>query len=106
MRLSSIAKHSRGGSGSALSLAIGDEIRRRRLSRGLSQAQIGGPMTRAFVSAVENGRSVPSVPALALITDRLGIPLDEFFSGVHSRMTRVYNPGHEDHEDPSARRRR
>lgn len=63
-------------------------------------------MTRGFVSAVERGRSVPSVPALALITDRLGVPLDEFFGGVHQRMTQVYTPGHEDDQDSPARRRR
>jgi len=46
------------------------------------------------------------VPALALITDRLGVRLDEFFGGVHRRMTQVYTPGHEYDQDPPPRRRR
>ena len=100
MRMSSIAKHQRAGSGSALCRAIGDELRARRLSNGLTQSELGRPMTRAYVSAVEHGRAVPSLPALAILTDRLGTPMDEFFEGVHRRMTEVYNRGHEYHPDP------
>jgi transcriptional regulator with XRE-family HTH domain len=106
MRKSSIDKQTRGGAGSPLSLAIGRELRRRRRAEGLTQAALGEPLTRAFVCAVERGHAVPSIPALALLADRLGIALDEFFRGVNDQMTGVYSPAHGNGEDPTSRRRR
>jgi len=106
VRKSSIAKHKRAGAGSELSVAIGRELRRQRQARGMTQAALGAPLTRAFVSAVETGRTVPSLPALVLLADRLGLALDDFFFGVKVQMTVLYNPGHEHHEDPTSRRRR
>jgi transcriptional regulator with XRE-family HTH domain len=67
---------------------------------------VGAPLTRGFVSAVERGRTVPSIPALALLADRLEIPLDDFFSGVKSDMTVLYNRGDERRPHPSSGRRR
>jgi transcriptional regulator with XRE-family HTH domain len=106
VRKSSIAKHHRAGAGSELSVAIGRELRLQRRARGLTQAALGAPLTRAFVSAVETGRTVPSLPALALLADRLEVPLDDFFVGVKVQMTVLYNPGHELDQDPTSRRRR
>jgi transcriptional regulator with XRE-family HTH domain len=77
-----------------LGLAIGTELRARRVKAGLTQAAVGAPLTRAFVSSVERGHTVPSIAALALLTDRLGIDLGVFFEGVNDHMTRVYSPGH------------
>jgi transcriptional regulator with XRE-family HTH domain len=106
VRESTIHKHSRAGAGSHLATAIGAELRRRRVDAGLTQAVLGTPLTRGFVSAVEHGRAVPSIPALALLADRLGITLDEFFLGVHSEMTTTYNGGHEHHSNAPSRHRR
>jgi transcriptional regulator with XRE-family HTH domain len=106
VRKSSIAKHDRGGPGSSLRLAIGQELRRRRVEAGLTQAALGDPFTRAFVSAVESGQAVPSITALALLVDRLGAPLTDFFSGVNDQMTGVYNAGHGADPNPSPRRGR
>ena len=106
MQKSSIPKHARAGPGSSQSLAIGRELRRRRVSAGLTQQALGDPFTRAFVSAVERGHAVPSIPALALLTDRLGTSLATFFDGVNEQMTGVYNLGHGNGEDPTSRRRR
>jgi transcriptional regulator with XRE-family HTH domain len=87
--------------------AIGRELYRRRRAKGLTQALLGEPLTRAFVSAVERGHTVPSIAALALLTDRLETGLDDFFRGVNEQMTRVYTPAHEHHDpDPTSRRRR
>ena len=62
--------------------------------------------TARFVSAVERGHTVPSVAALALLTDRLETGLEEFFRGVNEQMTRVYTAAHEHHDtDPTSRRR-
>jgi transcriptional regulator with XRE-family HTH domain len=106
VRTSSIAKHARAGAGSPLSLAIGRELRRQRRAKGLTQASLGAPLTRGFVSAVERGKTIPSIPALALLADRLRVPLDVFFSGVNRDMTVLYNRRHESRPDAPARRRR
>jgi DNA-binding transcriptional regulator YiaG len=68
-------------------VALGLELRDRRRGSGLTQEALGVPLTKAFVSAVEHGRTVPSLPALRLMTDRLGIPLGEFFRAVDRRST-------------------
>jgi transcriptional regulator with XRE-family HTH domain len=107
VRASSISKHRRAGTGTPLAVAIGRELHRRRTAKGLTQASLGEPLTRAFVSAVERGHTVPSIASLALLTDRLGTRLEDFFRGVNEQMTRVYTPAHEHHHpDPSSRRRR
>jgi hypothetical protein len=72
----------------------------------LTQATLGEPMTRAFVSSVERGRTVPSLPALALFVDRLGTSLGEFFLGVQSHMTATYTSAHERSPNPSTGDRR
>jgi transcriptional regulator with XRE-family HTH domain len=88
-------------------LAIGRELRRRREARGLTQASLGSPLTRGFVSAVERGRTMPSIPALALLADHLEMALDDFFSGVKIEMTVLYNPDRERRRpNPTPRRRR
>jgi transcriptional regulator with XRE-family HTH domain len=106
VRTSSISKQLRAGTGTPLAAAIGREVHRRRKARGLTQAALGEPLTRGFVSAVERGHTVPSVAALALLTDRLETGLEEFFRGVNEQMTRVYTAAHEHHDtDPTSRRR-
>jgi DNA-binding transcriptional regulator YiaG len=67
--------------------ALGLELRAQRRSRGLTQEALGAPLSKGFVSAVEHGRAVPSLSALRLMTDRLGVPLGEFFRGVDRRST-------------------
>ena len=105
MQSSSISKQTRAGPGSPLSLAIGAELRRRRLALGMTQASLGRPLTRAFVCGVERGHTVPSVSALALLVDRLDVSLTEFFRGVNDEMTPVYTRGHERRSHPTSRRR-
>lgn len=100
MGKSSISKHFPPDRRSALAEAIGAELRHLRRRRGLTQGELGGPFTRGFVSAVELGYTIPSVPALVTLTERLGIDLDDFFWGVNQRWTRVYTAPHEDHSHP------
>jgi transcriptional regulator with XRE-family HTH domain len=106
VRKSTIRKHDVGRRDGPLASAIGFELRRHRVEAGLTQTTLGEPLTRAFVSAVERGHVVPSLPALALLVDRLGLSLAEFFSGVQSDMTTAYTARHEFHSDPPASRRR
>lgn len=66
---------------------LGQELRRRRTDRGLTQSALGQPLSKGFVSAVEHGRSVPSLPALRLMTTRLGTTLGEFLACVEEEST-------------------
>lgn len=104
MGKSSIPKQS-AGERASLAEAIGSELRQRRRSRGLTQRELGMPFTRAFISAVELGYAIPSVPTLAMLAARLDVGLDEFFRGVNQRWTGVYNGPHGHHDPPSRRRR-
>ena len=67
--------------------ALGVELRDRRQASGLTQEALGTPLTKGFVSAVEHGRTIPSLPALRLMTDRLGVPLGEFLRSVDGRSS-------------------
>jgi transcriptional regulator with XRE-family HTH domain len=102
MRLSTISKRS---THDRLAGAIGCELRRRRLAARLSQAALGEPLSRAFVCAVERGRTMPSIPALSLLLTRLDCGFDEFFRGVQQEMTVVYTRPHGDRQEAPPRRR-
>ena len=86
MRKSTIAKHSDGGAGSAFAVALGWEIRRRREASGLSQAAAAAPMGRAFLSLVEQGRVVPSLPSLLIVARRLDTSAGEILRSVESHL--------------------
>lgn len=68
----------------ALRHALGRQLRCLRTARSLTQGQLGAPLTRAYVSSVEAGRTVPSLPALQHMVDRLEIPLSTFFEQVEA----------------------
>ena len=91
--------------------ALGDELRGLRTDRELTQAAFGTPLTRAFVSAVERGRAVPSIAALELMLARVGMPMSEFFAAIEARLvdrdlTTEYDPRRGDNRYPSATSRR
>lgn len=86
MRLSTIAKHRASGGGTAFSRSLGAEIRRRRLALGLSQASLGWPLSRAFLSSVESGRTVPSLPSLLMIARRLNSTGATILASVESQL--------------------
>jgi transcriptional regulator with XRE-family HTH domain len=102
---SSIAKHSEPTRASRLAAAVGREVRRRRLASGLTQAELGHPLTRGYVSAVELGLATPSLVTLAHLVDRLGISLDEFFREVKPHSTSRYDASHGSPEDGPPTRR-
>jgi transcriptional regulator with XRE-family HTH domain len=68
---------------------LGGEIRRRRNALGLSQAQLGTPLTKGFVSAVEHGRCTPSLSALALFAERLGTTTADLLKPVAVSLRRM-----------------
>jgi transcriptional regulator with XRE-family HTH domain len=105
VRESSIAKQYGWGGETDFARAIGGELRRRRRAKGWTQAQLGDPLTKGFVSAVELGHVVPSLPALALMADRLEMPLAELFESVKNEWPGVYTPAHDDRSTPAHRGR-
>lgn len=58
---------------SPIGVAIGQAIKEARVAAGLTQSQLANPRyTKAYVSAIENGKCDTSVKALAYLADRLG----------------------------------
>lgn len=66
-----------------ISSDIGVRIKQLRLQMHLSQTQIAGnDMTRSLISQIENGKCSPSFSTLSLIAQRLGKPIEYFFSSI------------------------
>lgn len=86
MRAATILLASRYGGRSPLAIAVGTELLSLRVARGLTQRELAEPLTGAYVSSVEHGRAVPSLPALLLMLDRLDVPASVFFEGVNARL--------------------
>lgn len=59
----------------ALAKRLGANIRKARHELGLTQEQLAGEdMTRNMLSQIENGSALPSLTALCLLAERLGLP--------------------------------
>ncbi len=67
------------GNDAALRLRVGTALRAARRARGMTQAELAGPYTAAFVSRVELGDAIPSLGSLEVMTGRLSMSLSEFF---------------------------
>ena len=76
--------------------SLGSELRRRRLAAHLSQGELSAPLTRAYISQVESGRTLPSLPALIVLAERLGTSADEILKSVNQTLSVEYPVGHED----------
>jgi transcriptional regulator with XRE-family HTH domain len=77
-------------------LGLGSELKRRRLAAHLSQGEMSAPMTRAYISQLESGRTLPSLPALIVLAERLGTSADEILKSVNQTLSVEYPDGHED----------
>lgn len=84
--MSTILKQSDTGAGTAFAIALGREVRRRRLGLGLSQAAAGEPLSRAFLSSIEVGRVVPSIPSLVMIARRLNTTAAAILASVDRQL--------------------
>ena len=73
MGLSSLTKQGRERPDLGLAIELGRRIRAEREALGMSQAELGRPLTRAYISQVESGRTLPSLPALLHLAARLGV---------------------------------
>jgi transcriptional regulator with XRE-family HTH domain len=74
---------------------LGSELRRRRLAANMSQDEASGPLTRAYLSQVECGRTMPSLAALIVLAEKLGTSADEVLRGVNIPLNSEYSPRHE-----------
>jgi transcriptional regulator with XRE-family HTH domain len=83
---------------------LGNAIRDRRRARGLTQSQLGHPLTKGYVSEVERGHSLPSLRALAFIADRLDVPVGELLQEVKAGLPSVYTPADENQHAAAASR--
>lgn len=106
MRKSSISKLFNLGPNSAFALSLGSAIRARRRSLGLTQTQLGYPLTKGFVSEVERGRSLPSLSALTYLADRLDVPVGALIDPVKAGLPGVYTPPSENQHPPASSRHR
>jgi tetratricopeptide (TPR) repeat protein len=73
-----------------LAARIGARLRKARLEAHLTQAQLAaGRYTKAYVSALENGLSKPSMAALGFFSTRLGIPMERLLADEGPAWTRL-----------------
>jgi transcriptional regulator with XRE-family HTH domain len=83
--MSTITKHRE-----SASRGLGAEIKRQRQAKGLTQTELGRPLTRAFVSSVEHGRCLPSLAALAHFADRLSVSPADLLDSVKHELAALY----------------
>jgi transcriptional regulator with XRE-family HTH domain len=79
---------------------LGSRIRELRLEAGLTQAELGSPMTRSYVSAIEHGRALPSLPALLLIASRLGVSVGILVDQLEWTWRDTYTSAHDGSHPP------
>jgi transcriptional regulator with XRE-family HTH domain len=63
---------------------------------GMSQDSVGKPLSRAFLSSVESGRSVPSLPSLLMIARRLNSTGAAILASVESELEEFNDNGDPD----------
>ncbi len=97
---SSIAKHFGWGPRSPTAVELGRRVRVRRRRLGLTQSQLGQPLSRSYVSALESGATMPSLGTLWLFSQRLGVTVGELIDGVNRSDPGSYTAG----DEPSADR--
>jgi tetratricopeptide (TPR) repeat protein len=70
-------------------MRVGEKIREARLARGLTQSVLGQPdLSKAAISQIESGRTMPTVRTLELLAERLRSPLSHFLRGTTPLLAR------------------
>ena len=85
-------------------MEVGRRVRARRTALGMTQEDLARPLSKAFVSAVENGLALPSLKSLWLFAARLGTRVGDLVDGVNGVVTPGYTPpdGRLDRRAPQA----
>ena len=92
--MSTIAKHQILRRHSPALLELGGRVRELRRAAGLTQADVAAPFSAAYISAIEHGIVVPSLPALVVLASRLGVEPAELLAGVNFLVPAAYTEGH------------
>lgn len=67
---------------------VGQRLRRLRLEAGISQRELAGPgVSYAYISRIEAGTRRPSVKALRVLAERLGVMVEYLETGVNGTAT-------------------
>ena len=66
---------------SYLDIVMHNDVRERRLARGLSQAELAQAMnvSRQTINSIETGRYIPSLPLALSLGRFFGVPVEEMF---------------------------
>lgn len=56
----------------------------------MTQTELGWPLTRSFVSAIEHGHCLPSLATLAHFADRLDVSPAELLDSVKHELAALY----------------
>lgn len=92
--MSSITKHRL----NAAVLLCG-QIKRLRQARGMTQSELGRPLTRAFINAIEHGRCLPSLAVSAMFASRLDVSMDDLLEPVKRDLASLYTERHAQGDD-------
>jgi putative transcriptional regulator len=62
-------------------VGIRNDVKERRLERGLSQAELAKEMrvSRQTINSIETGRYIPSLPLALALGRFFGVPIEEMF---------------------------
>ena len=73
-----------------IAVEVGSRIKAARLAAGLTQAKLAeGRYTKAYISALENGLSKPSLAALTFLAGRLSLPVTHFLEAAAPAWSRL-----------------
>ena len=61
---------------------LGERMRRLRVAKGMTQAQLAEPYSAPYVSQIERGRRAPRPDVLALFAKRLGVTVEQLSTGL------------------------
>lgn len=76
--------------------SLGMRIRSLRRSRGITQTELGYPLTRSYISLIEHDRVLPSLRTLATIAERLKVEPCVLLDAVNLDARVGYTPAHAD----------
>lgn len=85
------------------SCTLGHRIRTLRRSRRITQAALGYPLSRSYISLIEHDRATPSLRTLLVIAQRLQVEPCDLLRTVNFDSVAEYTPAHADSAGTLAR---